>query len=297
MSNNMPNWFIEQFNNEAIPIYQNDGNRLRPAVMSAGEVTAEKATWFLEGTGEATEMNGSLSPATPMNAGAWKVSGTLKTWQAFEYIKEFDADRAGPSERRSVVRIGAKALGRAADRAILTELNAAASTTDPLYYKDFSGEAPSPRAILEALTLLQDQDIPDDGEVYCPLPPLIFNMMLSYKSFASADYVGTDIPYIKRTTTRFWNGVNFFRYPKKEFFVPAAGKIDVFLWHRTAIGWGNNTELATNFAWENDLTAWSMNCRSKGLAKALMKPGGDASQATGIVRARFASNGSITLNQ
>lgn len=296
MAKDMPNWFIEQFNNEAIPIYQNEGNRLRPTVKAAGNVTADKATWFLEGTGEATEMDGSDSDAKPMNAGKWKVSGSLKTWQAFEYIKEFDADRAGPEERRSVMRIGAMALGRATDKAIMTELDGQASKTDPLMYQDFSGTATNPAQFLTMLTLLEDQDVPMDGEVYCPLPPLLWNQLLTYKEFSNSQYVGDQIPFVKRTATRFWNNVNFFLYPKKLFPVPAANKIDVFMWHKSAIGWGNNTDLVTDWAWENKKTSWSMNARAKGLAKALMKPGGDGSQATGIIRGRFASNGTITLN-
>lgn len=296
MAKDMPNWFIEQFNNEAIPIYQTEGNRLRPCVKNAGTVTAEKATWFLEGTGEATEMDGSDSDAKPMNSGRWKVTGDLKTWQAFELVKEFDADRAGPDERRSVIRIGALALGRAADKAIMNEIDANASTTDPLYYKDFSAGVMNPAAMLEMITMLEDQEVPWDGEVYCPMPPLLWNMLMTYKEFSNSQYVGDQIPFVKRTVTRFWNGVNFFLYPKNRFKVPVAGKIDLFMWHKSAIGWGNNTDLVTDWAWENRKTAWSMNSRAKGLAKALMKPGGDGSQATGIVRGRFTSTGTITLN-
>jgi len=296
MAKDMPNWFIEQFNNEAIPIYQNEGNVLRPTVCNAGEVSADKATWFLEGTGEAVEMDGSDSDARPMNSGRWKVSGSLKTWQAYELIKEFDADRAGPQERRSVIRIGAKALGRAADKAIINELDANASTSDPTCYVDFSAGNFTPASVLTMCTLLEDQDVSWDGEVYCPLPPLLWNMLMGYPQFTNSQYVGDQIPFVKRTATRFWNGVNFFMYPKRFFKVPSAGKLDLFMWHKSAIGWGNNTDLVTDWAWENKKTAWSMNSRAKGLAKALMKPGGDTSQATGIIRARVSSTGAITMN-
>lgn len=287
MATEAPAWFVTQYEDRAMHLYQAEGNRLRPTVTAATRVEADKARFMFAGPGTARKiMKG--SPAVPMNTGRTNVEVSLETWQAFDEVEEYDLDRMNIAEREVVAQTGAMALGRATDAEIITKLNAGAATSGNNYLANTS----TAFGLVEAMTMCQKLQVALkgkwDGKVYCPLPAILWNQLLSFKQVNSADHVGQDLPFVKATDTRFWNGVNWFLFADEFFPVPAANQADVFMWHQSAVGWGNNTDLKADWQWDNRQTCWTVNMRAKGCAVLL--------QSAGVVRGRFLTNTAITVN-
>jgi len=286
MSNDAPNWFVTQYNSRAFHIFQAKGFRLAPTVTPAGRIEGEKAVFWKAGSGTARKkIRGQR--AVPMNAERKKVEATLQTWEAFDTVDEYNLDRMSVNEREIVAETGAMALGRAVDQQIMDRFNTDAATSGSLFVDDGS----NPFTLVHAFTMVQrlQKSIKKwDGNVYCPLPSLLWAQFRSYKQVASSDYVGTNIPYVSGTDTRFWEGVNWFLFPDEFFPIPSSNKFDIFMYHRDAAGWGNHTELRSIWDWDNYESWWTVNMQSKGADVTL--------QAEGIVRGRFASNSAITLN-
>ncbi|MCJ8143817.1 phage capsid protein [Ancylobacter sp. A5.8] len=286
----MPNWFVTQFNKRAHHIYQAKGNRLKGTVAPADRVEGEKAKWRLIGKGEATEFQRGQR-ATPANTGRGVVEAPLKTFQFFDEVHDFDADRAADpnnaQEKEKIFQQGGMALGRKADREILGAINALAPVAGASFI-DIGTDAFTAAHALAMCQRLQAKDIPWEGEVFCGLPSLLWNQLLSAKQVNSAEHIGQDLPFVKATDTRFWNGVNWFLFSDQYFPVPAANKVDVFLWHKEAVGHAPHTDLNTTWQWDNRLTCWTLNMLSKAANVGL--------QADGIVRLRAPTNTPITLN-
>ncbi|MBS7545687.1 phage capsid protein [Ancylobacter oerskovii] len=286
----MPNWFVTQFNKRAQHIYQAKGNRLKGTVAGADRIEANEAKWRLVGKGEAKEFQRGQA-ATPANTGRGIVGAPLKTFQFFDEVHDYDSDRAadpnGAQEKEKIFEQGGMALGRSADREIMNVLNTGAATAGNNFI-DLGTTAFDAAAAMTMCQRLQAADVPWEGQVYCPLPSLLWNQLLSAKVVNSSDHVGQDLPFVKSTDTRFWNGVNWFLLSDSFFPVPAANKFDVFLYHKEAVGHAPHTELKTYWTWLNKFTCWEVNMLSKG-ANVLL-------QQEGIVRLRAPSNTAITLN-
>lgn len=286
MSNDAPQWFITQYNQRAFHIFQAKGFRLKPTVTPAARIEGEKAIFMKAGAGKARRKTRGQR-AVPMNAERSKVEATLKTWEAFDTVEEYDLDRMSVNEREIVAETGAMALGRAVDQEIVDNMNANAPTSGD----NFIDAGTNAFSAVYALTMcqrLQRSVKKWDGNVYCPLPSLLWNQLLSHKVVNSSDHVGNDIPFVKATDTRFWNGVNWFLFPDEFFPVPDTNEFDVFLYHRDALGWANHTDMRSIWDWDNYESWWTVNMQSKGADVALQA-------AAGIVRGRFPSNTPITL--
>lgn len=192
------------------------------------------------------------------------------------------------NEKEVLVKSGAMALGRATDQELIDVMAAAAPTTGAGYVADGT---PGAFTLAHALTMCQQMQKRIklwDGQVYCPLPSLFWNQLISHKQVNSSDHVGQNLPFVSATDTRFWNGVNWFLMDDDIFPVPATDQMDVLMWHKSAVGWGNNTDLRSIWDWDNYESWWTINMQAKGCALVL--------QSTGLVRFRGASNSAITIN-
>src|SRR3546814_5343061 len=53
--------------------------------------------------------------------------------------------------------------------------------------------------LLQAVEALDDNDVPDDGQRWGLLTPRQWSIALTIAEFASADFVGDDLPYMQRS--------------------------------------------------------------------------------------------------
>lgn len=282
------NWFTTQYADRAMHIYQEKGNRLRPTVTPAVKfVGSEKAVFWLAGKSKAVKKD-RRQRNTPSNSQRKKFEVSLETWTAFDEIEEFDLDRMTVDEKEVVYQSGAMALGRATDIEIYQKMAAAKTLADA----DYSAGAFSAANALDLCRRLQDDKVPWDGNVYCGLPSLQWNQLIANKVVNSADHVGPDIPFVKATDTRFWNGVNWFLFVEEDaqdlYPVPAANKQDLFIWHKSAMGWGAHTDLQVRVDWDNREDVWTVNMKAKGAAKELQ-------EGKGIKRFTTSTNSAIAI--
>lgn len=290
MTAQAPTWNTTQYANRAMHIYQRDGNRLRPTVTMATRIeNNEKAVFWLAGKSKAKKKKRG-ERNTPVNGDRKKFEAPLETWVCFDTVEEYDIDRMTVDEKEIVYQSGAMALGRATDAEIYAKM--AEKVTSVTTGCDFSSGNFSAANAMTLCQKLQEQRVPWDGNVWCGLPPLEWNQLLANKVVNSADHVGQDLPFVKATDTRFWNGVNWFLFVEEEegelYPVPESNKRDLFIWHKSAMGWGHNTDLRVIPQWDNYNDWWTINMQAKGCATTLQ-------EGNGIVRFRTKSDGTIDV--
>lgn len=290
MTQNAPNWNTTQYANRAMHIYQQKGNRLRPTVTQAMRIeNNEKGIFWLAGKSKAKKVE-RRERNQPSNAARKKVEVPLATWKAFDVVEEYDVDRMSVDEKEVVYESGANALGRATDIEIYQQMATAVPNVPAAL--DFSAGAFSAANALMLCAQLQNDKVPWDGNVYCGLPSLQWNQLLANKIVNGADHVGPDLPFVKATDTRFWNGVNWFLFVEEDpldlYPVPSANKQDLFIWHKSAMGWANNTDLSVITDWDNYENWWTVNMTCKGAASPMQ-------EGKGVKRFTTSSNTAITV--
>ena len=289
MTTNAPTWFATQYANRAMHIYQNQGNRLRPMVTQATRIEgAEKAVFWLAGKSKANKKTRNQRNV-PSNSERKKFEVALQTWKVFDTVEEYDLDRMTVDEKEIVYQSGAMALGRATDIEVYAVMKTAVTAVTGL---DFTSGAFSAANALTLCKALQDDKVPWDGQVYCGLPSLQWNQLLANKVVNSADHVGGDLPFTKATDTRFWNGVNWFLQVEEDaqdlYPVPASNQQDLFIWHKSAVGWGNHTDMQVIPQWDNYEDWWTINMTAKGCATTMQ-------EGKGIKRFRTSTNSAIAI--
>lgn len=289
MTANAPTWNTTQYANRAMHIYQNKGNRLRPTVTQAMRIeNNEKAVFWLAGKTKAKKVE-RRERNQPGNGERKKFEVPLATWKAFDVIEEYDVDRMSVDEKEVVYESGANALGRATDIEIYAQMATKVTSVTGL---DFSAAAFNAANALTLCAALQNDKVPWDGNVYCGLPSLQWNQLIANKVVNDSQHVGPDLPFVKATDTRFWNGVNWFLFVEEDpadlYPVPEANKQDLFIWHKSAMGWSNNTDLSVITQWDNYENWWTVNMTAKGAASPLQ-------DGKGIKRFRTSTNSAIAI--
>jgi hypothetical protein len=286
MSDTAPSWFVEQYRDRVTHVYQSKGYLLKGMVMPEGTLEGTRAYWPVMATGTARKkVRGNT--AVPMNAGKSRVSADLETFEAFDEVHTYDLSRLGPNEKQAIQESGAMALGRSVDGEIITKMNASAATSGANYIANTS----TAFGLVEAMSMvqaLQAKEVPMDGNIWCGLHSKLWNHLMSWKQFSSADYVGADLPFKASRPGKTWNNVNWFLIPDTYLPVPTTNQIDVFMWHKSALGWANNADLKTMMQWDNRAGCWTIRMEAEGAAVCI--------QPDGIVRGRFLTNQAITAN-
>ena len=289
MTANAPTWNTTQYANRAMHIYQNKGNRLRPTVTQAMRIeNNEKAVFWLAGKTKAKKIE-RRERNQPGNGERKKFEVPLATWKAFDVIEEYDVDRMSVDEKEVVYESGANALGRATDIEIYAQMATKVTSVTGL---DFSAAAFNAANALTLCAALQNDKVPWDGNVYCGLPSLQWNQLIANSVVNNSQHVGPDLPFVKATDTRYWNGVNWFLFVEEDaadlYPVPEANKQDLFIWHKSAMGWCNNTDLSVITQWDNYENWWTVNMTAKGAASPLQ-------DGKGIKRFRTSTNSAIAI--
>lgn len=283
-------WFVSQYRDRVTHIYQQRGGRLRGTVTPAGRIEGEKAWFWLAGKTKAYKKVRNQRN-TPQGAPRKKFSVDLATFKSFDEIEEYDLDRMNVDEKEVVYTSGAFALGRATDIELYEVMKASHTVFDTGL--DFSSGAFSAANALTLCAALQDDKVPWDGQVYCGLPSLQWNQLLANKVVNSSDHVGANmLPFATATDSRFWNGVNWFLNVEEDaadfYPVPASNKQDCFIWHKSAMGWANNSDLQTRILWDNREDCWTVNMDCKGAATVMQ-------EGKGIKRFKTSSNSAIAI--
>lgn len=273
--------FVEQYNSRLSIAYQPQGWLLQGMVMPEGSIEGKKAHWPRYGRRVAKKKVRGVR-ATPDNPTMDDVTADLQTWETFQYINKFDLSRMKANEREAAVQAGAMAMGQSRDAEIMAMLNTAAPTSGAGYLDTSGGQLTPAQMMLIFATYTGGNNIPVDGQIFAGVPMIVFAQLMADPLFANSQWNGGELPFLKRSTGRTWNFVNWVQLPDEYFPVPSANKADFFFWHKPAVGWSNNVDIETWWVWDNELGAWSVRQESEG-AGVVIRP-------EGVARVRYKTN-------
>lgn len=283
-------WLKTQWAPRVMQIFQTKGNRLKPTV-TPGEVNGSEVVFRFIGEAQVQEK----TPNQPLNEmGSPTYNQKIKTreFAVFDTIEDKEMEGVSDIGKENLAQAGAVALGKTVDQLIIAALDARAPTSGAGYVADGT---PAGMTLAHAMLMVEAmlaQDVPADGQIYAVLPPRAWLQLMTYEQFSSSDYVG-DMPFTKLTETRRWMGVNWIMLENKILPSSGANLRDAFMWHKSAVGWGNGRDLRGP-EWDRNLRriGWDYLLHFDGNAKALQPDG----LSPGIVRARFNVTSPLSVN-
>lgn len=246
--------FVEQFNADLHINFQQLGSRLMNTTRK-GHVEGETVHWQRFGTitPQQKTRNTALVPSDPDHT---RVSATMADWYTMTLIDKLDLLKLNIDERNAHNIAHVAALGRKVDEILIATMEAGAEADLGDATKAFGyGHA------MRIINRFHVNEVPDDGQRFCALHPYAWSQFLEVPQFANADYVGFDqLPFKGGMTAKHWMGVLWFPLNNVSWDVADGQAADVALnlaWHRSIVGHGVNSEIETNWDWENFYQAWS----------------------------------------
>lgn len=240
--------FIKQFESEVHLAYQQTGTLLRNTVRVKNNVNGSSTVFQKVGKGTASTKarNGTINP---MQAKHETCEVTLSDWYAGDWVDKLDEAKINHDERKVIAQTGAYALGRKTDELIIEALNKA---------KNDAGDNTTgltKAKVMKAFAMLNESDVPDDGQRYAVVSPLQWNDLMNIPEFAKSDYV-SDKPFMKGRECRKWLGINWMMHTA----LPLTSKVrTAFMYHSSAIGHAVGADVTTDIQWHNDHAAHFIN--------------------------------------
>ncbi len=241
--------FIKHFEAEVHTAYQQQGSKLKNTVRSKNNIQGVSTTFQVIGAMTATTKTRNAQ-ITPSNITHAPVECTLTDYYAGEWVDQLDELKVGHDERKAVALAGAYALGRKTDELIINALSGATQSVGS------ASETLTKERILSAFTLLNENDVPDDGERYALVGPDQWNQLLSIEEFSSAKYVGEAYPMLSGSESRKWMGIVWIMHnglPKTD------NSHTCFVYHKTAVGHASGQDIKTDITWHGDYAAHFVN--------------------------------------
>jgi hypothetical protein len=260
--------FIEEYNSQVHLLYRQYGSRLQN-MTRAGTVQGEHVRFQRFGHLSAYQKtrNAIHTFQDPEHS---NVRATMADYYVPTLIDKLDLLKLNIDERNAHARAQVAALGQQVDAIILTAMTTGMTTIEPAAGPTAPDEVGDAAAawtydnFMSVVTQFQVREVPDDGRRFCALHPFAWAQALQVPEFANADYVGpAQLPFAGGMTGKSWMGVMWFALPNISHAADVASNI---AWHQDAVGHGVNSDIETNWDWENDRSAWScvsmMSCGS-----------------------------------
>lgn len=226
--------FVTQYQAEVHVAYQQKGSKLRQSVRLKTGIVGGSTTFNKVGKGEANQKTRG-GDVTPMNLDHAPVTCTLGDWYAPDYVDKLDEFKIQHDERKVLIDSGASAVGRKVDGMLIS----AAVTGLPAGQVKGDGTAVlSLDMVMEGFALLNEGEVPDDGQRFAVVGARQWNQLLKIDQFAKSDYVGDSHPWLKGTESRRWLNTVWILHnglPK------AAGATKCVWYHKTALGLAENS--------------------------------------------------------
>ena len=287
-----PDWYTPEYQTQVRLQYQAKGYELRGAVTPPVKIDGEKMYFPFMGEGAAYEVNRN-DASNPDNV---EYSLVEQTWKHYEYqfaVNQVDLDKTTIGMVQGYAGVTARALGRKHTRVILASLEAEALPGDQIVGSYAAGLDLD--AVAEAITRLYD-NVEDDSEMaVCPLPHRAFSQLMTYKEFASADYVGTaDLPFVKKSSMKIWRNCLFFTLPLRKgkpdpyFRIQNNTELDFHMWVPSSVGSGGlGDQVRSYVTWDNKRQGGGWDHKN------VIGIGAKVLQAKGLVRLRMKSDSAI----
>lgn len=263
--------FVKQFEAEVHTKYQQQGTLLRNTVRTKNNVKAKSTTFQVIGKGSATSKT-RKGIITPMNLEHSNVDVTLADFYAGDWVDKLDEMKTNIDERGAVAKAGAYALGRKTDDLIITEMDKATNVIDG------SSTGMTLQLALDAFAAINTKEVPDDGDRYAVVSPLVWNQLLKIKEFSDSDFVA-DKPFMKGRQSKSWLGINWTMHTG----LPKTGDVvNCFMYHKSAIGHACGCDVTSDITWHGDHASHFINN--------MMSQGAGLIDNDGVIKIKCAEN-------
>lgn len=281
------NLFQEQWDPRVTHAFQQKGWLLRGMTMGPYKIVGKKLHFAIMGKGEAQDYTvGDTVKKMGVMKGQLEIDS--REFDAADDIFEDDLDKMAANAKDALVDTAAMALGRKYDLITFDELRA----------KDFSGLGQTvgafstgfgPSEALKARRAIYQMDAPvEDGQVFCGVPPIVMDNLMSYEVFSNSQWVGGAMPFAQAgMRAKTWQNVHYFELPPYLQTVANATEGKFYMWHKSAIGTGHiGDELKT--AWEYILNKkkWYYQGTLNGGATLITDPN-DTGHPLAIIECRY----------
>lgn len=253
MANTQDQAFIKQFESDAHIAYQQKGSKLRNTVRTRQGVKGASLRFQKVGKGTAATKtrNGDIAL---MELAHDYVDVTLVDYYAGDYIDSLDELKLNIDERGIIKDAAANAIGRKFDYLIIAAANTSTNVIGTGAATDYTGSNPAANAFAKVkagIKAMNKAEVPDDGQRFCLLTADIWDLMLENDKFARAEYIGTDLPFLKNTESRkFMNTIFMLHNGLTITGTTSAQYSTCLMYHKSALGLAEAEFLKLNTDWE-----------------------------------------------
>lgn len=225
--------FQTQYRSEFIAGFEQHQSLLRTTVTTEAQIKGNTATFLVADSGSAeavTRGTNGLIPARADNLNQY--SATLQEWHDLVRRTSFNIFASQGDGRRIMQETTMAVVNRKIDQDIIDQLETATQDTGTATTGSLS-------LVMKALTILLNNKVPYDGNIFGAITPAMHAYFMQTKEFASADYVNNK-PFNGSNLMYRWANVNWIVHPELPGVGTSAEKC--FLYHKSAIGHAANTK-------------------------------------------------------
>lgn len=256
MADQIPAVFTRQYEADVKHIFQRQGGYLRKGVRMKTGIVGLSTTFPRVGKGVATT-KARHGVITPMNQDHTSVQCSLEDFYAGDYVDRLDEAKTNIDERMVIAQGGAWALGRKVDDQILTVLDTTANST---HTWTVTSKGAIHASAVGFVRKVHSLDVPNDGNLWAVITPVLWSMLELIDPFANADYVNpavrpAEVGMPTDGNVRRWLGVNWVMHTGLSGIGTSAAKS--FIWHKNAVGYATGAHAKNNA--ENDMVSAMIN--------------------------------------
>lgn len=270
MASTIDQAFVKQYEADVHLAYQQMGSKLRNTVRTKSGVTGSTLRFQKVGKGTASTKtrNGDIPLMEAVHS---YVDVTLADYYAGDYIDRLDEYKTNIDERKVILDTSAGAIGRKMDDLLITAAYLTTTTQGTGAASDYTGSNASDNAlkqIKKAISALNVNEAPDDGQRFCIVSPQVWDLLLDVDKFARSEYIGTDLPFLKGTEARKFMNVNFLMHTGLTISGSGSAQFSKCLvYHKSALGLGEAEFLKSDIWWDGRKASHFINnCMSAGSA-------------------------------
>lgn len=264
--------FIKQYEADVHLAYQQVGSKLRNTVRVKSGVKGSSLRFQKVGKGTASSKtrNGDIPLMEAVHS---NVDVTLADFYAGDYIDRLDEYKTNIDERKVILDTSAGAIGRKMDELLIAAAGATTTVKGTGAALEAGGTASANafKLLKQAISQLNINDVPDDGQRFAIVSPEVWDLLLDEDKFARAEYIGSDLPFLKGTEARKFMNVVFMMHTGLTKTQPGVGASTEYtsclVYHKSSLGLGEAEFLKSDIWWDGRKAAHFINnCMSAGSA-------------------------------